>query len=259
LIVAAKKVVRVQEPAGGEPTWKPTPEAKRSATTRRIVALLLWAVAIGIEAVAGVWLWQHREKLDKSFDTTTIVLLLAAIVAIAAFAIIGSLLWKRANVLDPASRSEPVRFFVQNQLGAFIAIIAFVPLIVLILTNKNMASQQKAIVGGAAVVALIVAGLAGTTFNSPSTEQYTTEINVVQQLTGGDQVYWTSQGHVYHLCSAASDVNRVSSDDTISQGSVAAAHAAGMERITLEITQELHQCGFAVPSPLPAGLPAGAK
>ncbi len=133
------------------------------------------------------------------------------------------------------------------------------PLIVLILTNKNMAGQQKAIVGGAAVVALIVAGLAGTTFNSPSTEQYTTETNVVQQLTGSGQVYWTSQGHVYHLCSKASDVNRVSSDDTIRQGTVTQAHAEGMERITLEITQELHQCGFAVPSPLPAGLPAGAK
>jgi hypothetical protein len=259
MTVAAKKVVRVKEPAGGEPTRKPTPEAKGRATTRRIVALVLWLVAIGIEVVAGLWLWQHRDKLDKSFDNTTIVLLVAATVAIAVFAIAGSLLWKRANVLDPASRSEPVRFFIQNQLGAIIAIIAFVPLIVLILTNKNMAGQQKAVAGGVAIVALIVAMAAGVTLNSPSSDLYTTETNVVMQLTGSDQVYWTSQGHVYHLCHEASDVNRVSADDTISQGSVAAAHAAGMQRITLEITQELHQCGFAVPSPLPAGLPSGAK
>lgn len=52
-------------------------------------------------------------------------------------AIIGSLLWKQANRLDPASEKDKFRFFVQNQLGLLITIVAFFPLVLLILTDKN--------------------------------------------------------------------------------------------------------------------------
>jgi hypothetical protein len=241
--MAAKKVVRVQHQPGSEsaePQWKPTPQAKQQATMLRIVALLLWAVSIGIEAFAIFWvLKQHSVNM---------VLLIAAIVGIGVLSVIGSLLWKKANRADPASRSDTIRFFVQNQLGAIIAVIAFLPLIVMIVTNKNMQGQQKTIAGGIAVVALVIAGLAGMSFNPPSTEQYTAETAVVVGYTGHDLVYWTKDGSVYHLCQAASAVNQTSQDNTIYSGTVGDAHAAGKDRLTLQVDQELKQCGLAVPA-----------
>lgn len=238
-----KKVVRVQHQAGqpNEPTWKPTPQAKSRATTLRVIALLLWAVCIGTEAFAIFWVLKQH--------TVNMVLLIGAIVVIAVLSIVGSLLWKRANDADPASRSEPIRFFIQNQLGAIIAIIAFLPLIVMILLNKNMNGQQKGIAGGIAVIALVVATLAGISFNPPSTEAFTDETNRVVQLTGSDQVFWTKEGTVYHLCQAASAVNLQSKDNTIYSGTVGDAHAAGKDRLTLEVDQEMKQCGFATPVP----------
>jgi len=245
--VAPKKVVRVQSDQASqasEPTWKPTPQAKSKATTFRIVALVLWLVAIAVEGFAIFWvLKQHSVNM---------VLLIGAIVGIGVLSIIGSLLWKSANRADPASTSEPIRFFIQNQLGAIIAIIAFLPLIVMIFTNKNMAGQQKTIAGGIGIVALVVAGLAGVSLNPLSVEQqqqYPAETAVVVQYTGHDLVFWTKEGTVYHLCQAASAVNETSKDNTIYSGTVADAHAANKERLTLQVDQELKQCGFATPVP----------
>jgi hypothetical protein len=243
----AKKVVRVEHEAGAasEPTWKPTPAAKQQATILRVAALLLWLVSISIEAFAIFWvLKQHSVNM---------ALLIGAIVAIGVFSVIGSLLWKKGNQADPASTSEPIRFFVQNQLGAIIAIIAFLPLIVLIFTNKNMKGQQKGIAGGIAIVALLVAGVVGASWNPPSVEQYDAETKVVVNYTGHDMVYWTKDGSVYHLCQSASAVNQTSQDNTIYSGTVGDAHAAGKERLTLQVDQELKQCNLKVPSMAPAG------
>jgi hypothetical protein len=243
-----KKVVRVEHEGGGEaaePAWKPTPEAKAQATRLRIIALVLWVVAIGIEAFAIFWVLKQH--------TVNMFLLIGAIVVIGIFSVIGSLLWKNANRADPASRSDTVRFFIQNQLGAIIAIVAFLPLIVLIFTNKNMGPQQKAIAGGIGVVALAIAAVMGYSFNPPSVEQYDAETQVVVNYTGQDLVYWTKEGTVYHLCNAASAVNLESKDNTIYSGTVGDAHAAGKERLTLQVDQELKQCGIATPTPSPAG------
>jgi hypothetical protein len=251
MIVPGKKVVRVKsDPAShAESTWKPTPEAKSKATMLRIVAVLLWLVAIGTEVFAAIWVVKRTWKGEQA--TVSMVVLIAAIVAIAVFAIAGSLLWKSANRADPASKSEPVRFFIQNQLGVIISIVAFLPLIVLIFTNKNMGGQQKAIAGSIGVIALVVAGLASYSANPPSTEQYGTETSVVVQYTGKDEVFWTKEGSVYHLCQAASAVNETSKDNTIYSGTVGDAHANGKERLTLQVQQELKQCGYNV-TPIPA-------
>src|SRR5574337_2162320 len=151
-----KKVVRVSTPQppapvgsgpsgpGGGTPWTPAPEAKSQATTSRIVALVLWAVAIALEAFAILSVLKQH--------TVNIGLLIGLIVVIAVLAVGGDLLWKRANRLDPASTAEPTKFFIQNQLGAIIAIIAFLPLVVMILTNKNMSQQQKGVAGTIGVV-----------------------------------------------------------------------------------------------------------
>jgi hypothetical protein len=247
-----KKVVRVEAaPASteakgtkttreGEVSWTPTAEAKKKATLFRILAAVLWVLAIGGEAFSIFWVLKQ--------DPINMVLLIVMIVVIGILAIGGSLLWKQANRLDPASKSNPVRFFVQNQLGLIVTIIAFVPLIILIFTNKDMDGKQKGIAGTIAIVVLVVAGYFGTSFNPPSTEQYTAETQQVIDITGQDLVFWTKSGEVFHLCEDASAVNLESKDNTIYSGTVADAHASGKDRLTLQVDQEIKQCGFDAPA-----------
>src|SRR5690554_7903250 len=99
--------------------------------------------------------------------------LIVVIVVILALAITGSTLWKKANRLDPASEKDKVRFFVQNQLGAIMGVLAFLPLVILIFMNKDIDGKTKGIAGSIAVVALLVAGITGADFNPPSVEKYT--------------------------------------------------------------------------------------
>ena len=245
-----KKVVRVDSDAASpsgestpprEPTWKPTPEAKASATKFRVIAMLLWLLAIAGEVATIFWVLKQTP--------INMVLLIGAIVVIGALAIGGSLLWKKANRADPASKSQPTRFFIQNQLGAIITIIAFLPLIILIFLNKDMDAKQKGIAGGIAIVVALIATYFGVSFDSPSAEQYDEETQRVIELTGEDLVFWTSAGEVYHLCEDASAVNLESADNPIYSGTVGDAHAAGKERLTLQVDQEINQCGLDVADP----------
>ena len=124
------------------------------------------------------------------------------------FAVIGSLLWKKSNRLDPASEKDKVKYFVQNQLGLIIGIIAFLPLVILIFTNKNMSGNQKGLVGSIAVIALIIASMTGIDFNPPSIEQYLEQSEQVESLMSGvNHVYWTKSGKSYHLFQDCSYIN----------------------------------------------------
>ena len=72
-----------------------------------------------------------------------------------ALAVTGSILWKKSNRLDPASEKNKLLFFMQSQLGLVVAVIAFLPLIVFILTSKNLDTKQKGILGGIAGVDIL--------------------------------------------------------------------------------------------------------
>jgi len=228
-----KKVVRVEStPASKaeearESNWKPTPEAKSKAIGFRVIAGVLWLLAIGTEAFAIFWVLRQ--------NPVNLILLIVLLVVIGGLAVGGSLLWKQANRLDPASRTDKFRFFVQNQLGAIITIIAFLPLIIMIFLNKDMDGKQKGIAGAIGIVLLLVAGYFGTSINPPSTEQYTAETEQVVEITGQNLVFWTKSGNVFHLCQDASAVNLDSADNTIYSGTVAEAHAAGKPRLTLQV------------------------
>src|SRR3990170_2206490 len=112
------------------PAFTATPEAKAQATRSRIIALVLWAAAIILELVAIFWVMRppfDELAANHGFPQWRWWTLLGFIAVIGVLAVIGSLLWKRANHQDPATRKEPVKFFIQNQLGAFIALLAFLP------------------------------------------------------------------------------------------------------------------------------------
>ena len=160
--------------------WAANQGQKDAAKRLRIYAALAWAVAIGTEVAGIVMLKQHK------FDTGNMALLIGLLVVIAVFAIGGSLMWKAANRHDPASRADGFRFFVQNQLGAIITVIAFLPLLALIFLDKDMDPKNKKIAGGVGVALALLATFIGIDFKPPSTEQYTQDMNqCAAQIKGG--------------------------------------------------------------------------
>ena len=151
--------------------WRATHGQKSAATRLRIFAAIAWLIAIGTEIAGIVLLRQHK------FDHGNLGLLIGLLVVIAVFAIAGSLMWKAANKHDPARESDRARFFFQNQLGAIITVIAFLPLIVLVFMDKDMDPKNKKIAGGIGVVLAAVAAFIGIDFNPPSVEKYTEDMN----------------------------------------------------------------------------------
>jgi hypothetical protein len=216
-----KKITRIEDdgtasaPAGARTTkFVASDESKAKARNFRIIAAFAWIVAIAFKIIAIV-------QLRNAPVNTTILIVL--IVAALIFAVTGSMLWKKANRFDPASEKDKVRFFVQNQLGAIISIIAFLPLVILIFTNKDLSGKQKGLVGTIAVVALLIAGVAGVDFNPPSQEQYLEQTQQVEALMDGvNHVYWTKSGKVYHLFQDCSYINTDRTDE-IFEGTVAKA------------------------------------
>ena len=151
--------------------WRATHGQESAAKRLRIFAALSWVIAICGEVAGVVLLYRHK------FDHGNLPLLIGILVGIAIFAIAGSLMWKAANKQDPARESDKARFFFQNQLGAIITLIAFLPLIVLIFLDKDMDPKNKKVAGGVGVVLAIVATLFGVSYHPPSVEQYTQDMN----------------------------------------------------------------------------------
>ena len=151
--------------------WAATQDQKGKAKKLRLFASLSWLVAIGAEIVAIFTLLQDR------FNDGNLPLLIGLLVVIAVFAIAGSIMWKKANKHDPATKAEPFKFFVQNQLGAIITVIAFLPLLALIFLDKDMDPKNKKIAGGIGIGLAALATVIGVDFAPPSTEQYTQDMN----------------------------------------------------------------------------------
>ena len=235
-----------------KPAITASPEAKAQAKRNRFIALGLWLLAIILEVVAIVWLLRppfDELVANQGFPQWRWWTLIGFVAVIGLLAVAGSWLWKKANRLDPASRKDPVRFFIQNQLGAFIALLAFLPLIVMIFMNKDMDSKQKGIAGAAAIIVAIAATAMGVDFKPLSQEQLAVESQVVTQLVGQDLVWWSAGGNVVHLCEGVSDLQNVTTQ--VSSGPVADALASGKQGITLELASELSQCGLTAPGNLP--------
>jgi len=196
-------------------------ESRGKAKSLRLFAIISWIVAIGLEVVAILLLGK------PPINTTWLIVL---IVADLIFAVIGNLLWKKANSFDPASEKDGFKFFIQNQLGAIISVIAFLPLVILIFTNKDMKGKQKGLVGAIAVVALLIAVVTGIDFNPPSVEKYAEQTAQVEALNNGlNHVFWTKSGKSYHLYSDCSYIN---SDRTVEIFAGNVAQARELKNIT---------------------------
>ena len=164
---------------------------KKSATTKRIVAVVLWVLALAAEVGAililnGIWYIPEEQKLYWLIGALAVDLILV---------IIGSQLWKKSNRLDPASKASKVKFFLWNNMGLIASVICFLPLIILLLANKYLDGKTKKIATVVAVIALIIASLFSIDFDPVSAE----ELAEAQQTVGNGSVYWTQFGKSYHL------------------------------------------------------------
>jgi len=198
--------------------WRATHGQQAAAKRLRIFAALSWIVAVGGEIAGVVLLRQGR------FDQGNLPLLIAILAGIAIFAVAGSLMWKAANRHDPASKSEKFKFFVQNQLGAIITIVAFLPLLVLIFMDKDMDPKNKTIAGGIGVVLAVAATLAGVSWNPPSVEQYTEDMNAcAAQIKAGQPTTACSP----EVAAQAKDIAR--DTRTVAEATKDPAHPGGLD------------------------------
>ena len=198
--------------------WRATQKQKSAAARLRLFAAIAWVIAIGGEITGIVLLRQH------TFDHGNLPLLLGILAGIAVFAIAGSLLWKAANKHDPARASDRARFFFQNQLGAIITLIAFLPLIVLIFMDKDMDPKTKKIAGGVGAVLAVIATLIGVSWNPPSVEQYTEDMNTCAAQIKANQPTTACSPEV---AEQAKDIARDS--DTVAEATKDATHPNGRD------------------------------
>lgn len=204
---------------------------KEGAKPRRIGAVLLWILAIACEAVAVLNIF-NKIELPKFSQT---VWLVGLIVLDLIFVVIGSMLWKKANHIDPASEKNPTKFWLWNNLGSIMSVIAFLPLIIIIFTNKDMDKKTKTIAGVAAIIALLIGGLTSYDWNPISSEQL--EAAKAEILANGNYdvnekgepiVYWLEHSTKYHINKDCQHINRAGTSDTIMSGTIEAAYQHGL-------------------------------
>lgn len=190
-----------------------------NATSLRIGAVVLWVLAIVFEVLA---LLVVLGKLNLKFLPTMWQLILLIVLDLVCL-IIGSQLWKKANHIKPASEKNPVKFWLWNNLGMIVAVVAFVPLIILILTSKDMDKKTKTIATIVAVIALLIGGASGIDYNPVSQEQQQAAIEAIEGT-----VYWAPFGKVYHT---HEDCGALNQSDKLTYGTVEQAIAANRTRL----------------------------
>lgn len=190
-----------------------------NATGLRIGAIALWVVALAFEVVAILIL---NGTINMTFMPSIWQLIIALVLDLACV-IIGSQLWKKANHIKPASEKNKFLFWLWNNMGVIVCAIAFIPFAILALTDKKADKKTKAIATVAAVIALLIGGLASYDFNPVSQEQQQAAMEAIT-----DDVYWSTFGKVYHTSDECHSLNR---SDALTYGTVEQAIAEGRTRL----------------------------
>ena len=241
--MAEKKITRAEDAPKKKHTIKPAAESsekpaaegsakpaapaqgKSGAAKYRIGAVLLWIAAIAFEVIAILLLFG---KIEWTF-MSTLALIIIALVLDLACVIAGSLLWKKSNLLDPASGKNKIKFWLWNNMGLIVCAFAFIPFVILALTNKNADKKTKVIAVVVAIIALLIGGLFSYDWNPISAEEKEEAISeFAQEGTNKPYaVYWSTFGKVYHLDENCSHLNR---SDELKVGSAEQAIEANRTR-----------------------------
>ena len=230
-----KKYVKVQseetenkEIYGKDEHWKiikieQTGDPHQRATTKRVRAIISWIIAIAFEVI-GILKLTDVINWFSGLDITTFLII--CIVLDLIFVIIGSLLWKKANHIDPASEKNKTKFWLWNNLWTILSVIAFLPIIILIFTDKDLDKKSKGLVGGIAIAALAIAGLASYDWNPVSME------------CPSGTVYWAEHSKKYHV---DQDCPAFSRSETVYEGTVRDAYEKGLTDPCRRCIPEYHE------------------
>ncbi len=218
--MAEKKVHNIVD-ANGEKTEHKIKEAAPvgNAGGLRAGAVILWIAGLGMEIVA---LLIALGTINLKFMPTLWQLIIMLVLDLACV-IIGSQLWKKANRIKPASKKNKVKFWLWNNMGVIACVVDFMPIIIVLLTNKDLDKKTKTIAVVVAEIALLIGGIASYDFDPVSAEEQQAAIGAID----GD-VYWAPFGKVYHTHEDCSALNQT---DTLTRGSVEEAIAANRTRL----------------------------
>lgn len=161
-------------------------------------------------------------KINFTFMSSLTQVLIALVLDLACV-IFGSQLWKKANHIKPASEKNKLLFWLWNNMGLIACTVAFLPFVILALTNKEADKKTKTIAAVVAVIALLIGGVASYDFNPVSAEQQQAAIEAIS-----DDVYWSPFGKVYHTHEDCQSLNQ---SDTLTYGTVEQAIAEGRTRL----------------------------
>lgn len=190
-----------------------------NATGLRVGAIIAWVVALALEVVAYLLL---IGKITWTF-MPTLTLIIIALVLDLVCVIVGSTLWKKANHIKPASEKNKVLFWLWNNMGLIVCTIAFLPFVILALTNKDTDKKTKTIATVVAAVALLIGGAASIDYNPVSVEEQQAAIEAIST-----DVYWSPFGKVYHTHEDCQALNR---SDELTVGTVEQAIAENRTRL----------------------------
>lgn len=218
LIMAEKKIVR----AAGERKPASNIKVEGNSTGLRIGAVISWIIAIAMEVICVLFI---SERIDWFSSIQPLYKIIGTLVIDMIFVIIGSALWKKANHIDPISEKNKLGFWLWNNMGVLVACVAFLPVIIILLTNKNVDPKTKKIGTIVAGIAFAIAGISSYDFNPVSQED-------LQEMYGSSDidVYWVATGSVYHSHQDCSHLN-FSTQEELFVGSIGQAEEAGKERL----------------------------
>ncbi|MBC2888137.1 hypothetical protein [Gordonibacter massiliensis (ex Traore et al. 2017)] len=184
-----------------------------SALPFRIGAIVLWVLGLVCEFLAVLVMNGTLFLPGPAASTWLVIFLVADLVLVVA----GSQLWKHANHVAPASKENKVAYWVQTDLGVIIAAIAFAPIILLMLTNKDLDKGTKRVGTIVAAVALIAAVASGVDYH-PATQEDRDQAEAGAAVLSDDGLaYWTPFGEVYHF---NPDCQYIKNSGTIYSGTV---------------------------------------
>ena len=208
-MVKVKKYVKVESEniENKEVYWKDehgkiikieqTGDPQKRATCRRVWAIVCRVIAIAFEVI-GILKLTDVINWFSGLDITWFLII--CIVLDLIFVVIGSLLWKKANHIDPVSEKNKTKFWLWNNLWTILSVIAFLPIIILIFTDKDLDKKSKGLVGG---------------------EWLERAEKEVLQVSPSGTVYWATYSKKYHV---DKDCPAFSNSETVYEGTVRDAY-----------------------------------
>ncbi len=212
-----------------------TGDPQKRATCKRVWAIMCWVIAIAFEVI-GILKLTDVINWFSGLDITTFLII--CIVLDLIFVIIGSLLWKKANHIDPASEKNKTKFWLWNNLWTILSVIAFLPIIILIFTDKDLDKKSKRLVWWIAIAALAIAGLASYDWNPVSMEWLERAEKEVLQVSPSGTVYRAEHSKKYHV---DQDCPAFSRSETVYEWTVRDAYERGLTDPCRRCIPEYHE------------------